>query len=48
MVSAYGVGIEKSGEEIEGYWKELNEGVTCFGRKESVVVLEYFKCQSGI
>ena len=39
FISAYGHGSEKSEEQIEEFWNELNECVGSFGRNESVVVL---------
>ena len=39
LISAYGLGSEKSEEEIEELWNELSECVGSFGRNESVVVL---------
>ena len=39
FISAYGPGSERSEEEIEEFWSELNECVGRFGRNDSVVVL---------
>ena len=39
FISAYGLGSEKSEEEIAEFWNELSEFVGSFGRNESVVVL---------
>ena len=38
FISAYGSGSEKSDEEIESFWDQLNESVRNFGRHESVEV----------
>ena len=38
FISSYGPGSEKSEEEIEEFWNELNECVGSFCRNESVVV----------
>ena len=39
FISAHGPGSEKSEEQIEEFWNELNECVGRFDRNESVVVL---------
>ena len=39
FILAYGLGREKSEEEIEEFWNELSECVRSFCRNESVVVL---------
>ena len=37
FISSYGTGREKSEEEIEKFWNELNECVGSFGRNQSVL-----------
>ena len=47
FISAYGPGSEKSEEQIEEFWNELNECVESFGRNESVVVLADLNARVG-
>ena len=47
FTSTYGPGSEKSEEEIEEIWKELNECDRSFGRNESVVVLGDLNARLG-
>ena len=39
FISSYGLGSERSEEEIEKFWSWLSECVESFGRTDSVVVL---------
>ena len=47
FMSAYGPGSEKSEEQIEEFWNELNECVASFGRNEFVVILGDLNARVG-
>ena len=47
LISTYGPGSERSEEEIEEFWSELNECVGRFGRNQSVVVLGDLNARVG-
>ena len=47
FLSAYGPDRERSEDDIEEFWSELNECVRSFGRNESVVVRVDLNARAG-